>query len=266
MRKLLISGFWLLILIFFSTGFAFSQGKAEINFFFSNTCSHCAQEKSFLEKLKEENPEIKIKELSLLERENVDLLKKFYQDYRVPIKDQGLVPITFFSDLYFLGFDEKIGEEIKNYFFDLEGEPAKGDEISKKTSLALELEKKLTLPVFGKIDIEKIGLFAFSILVGILDGFNVCAMWALFFLLSFLVASGSRKRIFLIGGSFILVSGIVYFLFISAWLNLFLIIGYLKIIQTIISLLAVVFGLFCVKDFFAFGKGISFVYSQSHKR
>jgi len=120
-------------------------------------------------------------------------------------------------------------------------------------------EETIELPIFGEIDVSKMGLLTLSILIGILDGFNACAMWALCFLLTFLVASGSRKRIFLIGGTFIFVSGLVYFLFISAWLNVFLFLGYMDIIRIIISIFALVFGLVCIKDFFAFGKGISFI-------
>jgi len=124
---------------------------------------------------------------------------------------------------------------------------------------AQEENRIIELPIVGEVDLTKLGLLNLSILVGILDGFNACAMWALCFLLTFLVTSGSRKRIFLIGGTFIFVSGIVYFLFISAWLNVFLFVGYMEIIRILISIFAIIFGLVCIKDFFNFGQGISFI-------
>jgi hypothetical protein len=133
-----------------------------------------------------------------------------------------------------------------------------GEAEVEEASTAPEDSDKVTLPVFGEIDISKSGLLLFSILIGIIDGFNACAMWALCFLLTFLVACGSRKRIFLVGGTFIFVSGIIYFLFIATWLNAFLLICYLKV-QVAISVLAIIFGLVCIKDFFAFGKGITFI-------
>jgi len=245
-----------------------NQERIEINFFFSSTCPHCAQEKIFLENLEGKYPQLEIKKLGLFEKKNVELLKDFYQNYKVPSEIQGYVPITFIQERYFLGFSEEIGSKIENYILGLikeeplEPQPEEQVEPGTPTEEIVTpatSEEKITLPFFGEIDVSKIGLLTLSVLIGITDGFNACAMWALFFLLTFLVASGSRKRIFLIGGTFILVSGIAYFLFISVWLNLFLFIGYLKIIQTIISLLAIIFGLVCIKDYFAFGKGISFI-------
>ncbi len=260
---------WILSIIVFSLvlgsfNIIFAQEKIEVNFFFSVTCPHCAKEKVFLEQLEEKYPQIEVKKLGLFERVNVDQLKEFYRNYKVPSEIQGYVPITFIKDRYFLGFEEKIGNKIENYILGLiEGIPPEGQvepgEPTEEIVTPTTLEEKIRLPIFGEIDISKVGLLTLSVLIGITDGFNACAMWALFFLLTFLVASGSRKRIFLIGGTFILVSGIVYFLFISAWMNLFLFIGHLKIIQIIISLMAVIFGLICIKDYFAFGKGISLI-------
>jgi hypothetical protein len=158
-------------------------------------------------------------------------------------------------------FDNSIN--IDEWIFQWQGEEIiENDQITTTTTIENITEtgqETIKLPVLGEIDISKMGLLSLSIFIGILDGFNACAMWALCFLLTFLVASGSRKRIFLIGGTFIFVSGLVYFLFISAWLNVFLILGYMDIIRIIISVFAVVFGLVCIKDFFAFGEGISFI-------
>lgn len=257
-----------LSLIFSIFNFAFSQEKIEINFFFSTICPHCVKGKIFLEELEKKYPQIEIKKLGFIDKGNIELLKEFYRNYGVPSEIQGFVPITFIEERYFLGFSEEIGNDIENYILGLikkvplESQPEQPIEPgtpSEEIVTPAILEQIISLPIFGNIDISKTGLLTLSVLIGIIDGFNACAMWALFFLLSFLVASGSRKRIFLIGGTFIFVSGLVYFLFISAWMNVFLFIGHFKIIQTIISLLAIAFGLVCIKDFFAFGKGISFI-------
>ncbi len=87
-------------------------------------------------------------------------------------------------------------------------------------------------------------------ILGTLDGFNACAMVALGFLLTVLISMGVRKRVFLIGGTFIFVSAVVYFLFISAWLNLFLFLSHLKFITAIVGAIIVLFSVFLLKDYF----------------
>ncbi len=243
---------------------SFAQQAVEVFFFYSPTCPHCAQEKVFLDNLEKQHPEVSVKRYNA--SGYTSYLEEFYQAYNVPRDVWGWVPITFVSEKYFLGFDSGIGEAIEAYVSGLiesigsqpEGEAGASDGPGGITLPAPE-EEPLRLPIFGEVDISKTGPLAFSALVGIVDGFNACAMWALCFLLTLLVASGSRKRIFLVGGTFILVSGLVYLLFIATWLNLFLVIGHLKAVQAAISALAIIFGLVCIKDFFAFGKGVTFI-------
>jgi cytochrome c biogenesis protein CcdA len=60
-----------------------------------------------------------------------------------------------------------------------------------------------------------------------------------------------------IAGTFVLVEGIAYFVFMAAWLNLFMLIGVSRASQIIVGVIAIVAGLINVKDCFAFGRGIS---------
>jgi len=82
-----------------------------------------------------------------------------------------------------------------------------------------------------------------------MDGFNPCAMWVLIFLLALLINTNDKKKIWYIGGTFILVSGIVYYLFMAAWLNAFLFIGFIRTTQVIIGLLAVGAGIWYLREF-----------------
>ena len=97
----------------------------------------------------------------------------------------------------------------------------------------------------------------FTIAIGLIDGFNPCAMWVLLILLSLLVNLRNRKRLILIAGTFVLVSGAVYFAFMAAWLNLYFIIGLSRSIQVVIGLIALLIGAVHIKDFFAFQQGLS---------
>ena len=61
----------------------------------------------------------------------------------------------------------------------------------------------------------------------------------------------------LIGGTFVFFSGLIYFIFMAAWLNVFLWIGELKLITLVAGLVAMVIALINIKDYFWFKQGVS---------
>jgi glutaredoxin len=115
----------------------------------------------------------------------------------------------------------------------------------------------VSLPLIGAVRLEEVGLPLFTVAMGLLDGFNPCAMWVLLFLLSILVNVRSRTRMAVIGGVFVLVSGIVYFAFMAAWLNTFRLLGMARGIQVGLGGLALLLGGLNVKDAFWMGRGPS---------
>lgn len=126
-------------------------------------------------------------------------------------------------------------------------------------------DESVDLPLFGRVDASEVGMPTFTIAIGLVDGFNPCAMWVLLFLLSLLVNLKSRSRMFAIAGVFVLISGLTYFAFMAAWLNVFMFLGYLRGVQIALGVLAIVVGSIHVKDFFAFKKGISLSIPDSAK-
>jgi hypothetical protein len=124
---------------------------------------------------------------------------------------------------------------------------------------------ELTGGRFSNLSVERLGLPLFTIVIGLVDGFNPCAMWVLTFLLSLLVGIGSRPKIVLIAGTFVLVSGVMYFAFMAAWLNAFLLVGYSRPLQLALGALAALIGAIHIKDFVAFGRGVSLSIPESAK-
>ena len=90
-----------------------------------------------------------------------------------------------------------------------------------------------------------------------MDAFNPCAFFVLLFLLSLLVHAKSRTRMAIVGGTFVLFSGLVYFVFMAAWLNVFLIAGELRVITFIAGLIALMVAALNIKDYFWFKAGPS---------
>jgi len=249
--------FWLLLIIIFllfgaKVNFSLAQNQAEINFFYSAICPHCAKEEEFLKELKNQYPEIEIKEYEVISsQENQKILNEFYEKYQVPQKERGWVPVTFTPTKYFIGFTEQIGAEIESCIKEcLLGE--------KPTS------QKIKIPILGEVDLSKMSLPVLTLTIGALDGLNPCAMWILLFLIALLINTRSRKRMWLIGGTFILASGIVYYLILTAWLNLFLAISYVNLTRILIGVFALGVGAWQIKTFIGY-RGVCPVTDGSSK-
>ena len=124
---------------------------------------------------------------------------------------------------------------------------------------------ELSLPVFGHVRARELGLPLFTVAVGLVDGFNPCATWVLLFLLSFLAGLGSRTKMLLIAGEFVLVSAVAYYAFMAAWVAIFSLIGVSRAVQVALGLLGLFVGAVNVKDFFAFHQGLTFSIPESAK-
>lgn len=146
------------------------------------------------------------------------------------------------------------------------GQGGDGTDVAPGIAVAGEGEATgIDLPWLGRVEWQQLGMPLFTILVGLVDGFNPCAMWVLVFLLSILVNLHSRVRMVAIAGTFVFVSGAAYFAFMAAWLNVFLLIGYLRPVQLLLGGLALLVGSIHVKDFFAFKRGLSLSIPESAK-
>lgn len=124
---------------------------------------------------------------------------------------------------------------------------------------------EVRVPFWGKLNVDRLGLPLFTVAVGLVDGFNPCAMWVLLFLLSLLVNLKDRRKILAVAGTFVVISGLAYFAFMAAWLSVFLIFGLLRWAQVLLAVLAITVGTIHIKDFFAFKQGVSLSIPESVK-
>ena len=128
-----------------------------------------------------------------------------------------------------------------------------------------QASETITLPVLGEIRWRDWGMPAFTIAVGLIDGFNPCAMWVLMFLLSLLVNLRDRWKILAVAGTFVVISGVAYFAFMTAWLSVAKLVIFLRPAQLVLGVLGLIIGLIHIKDFFAFKKGVSLSIPDSTK-
>ncbi len=243
--------FFLAVLIFL--GFwqgASAQEQVEVNFFYSQTCPHCAKEKLFLEQVEKDYPEVKINKL--LVSENIGLLQEFYKNYNVLKGELGLVPITFIEDKYFLGFDEKTQEKIENCIVN---KVENGPESPCDEESINGFSDKVSLPIIGEINPQKYSLATLSVMFGFFDGFNVCSLGALILILGLVLSLKERKKIFFYGGVFVLTTAIIYGFLIFLWHQIFsLFAGYLRVMEIMIGILGIGGGVYFLKEFIRFKK------------
>ena len=216
-----------------------------IEYYFRNGCPHCYRAKLFLDQLHREQPDIVIHSFNVLDKGSGE--KRFIELVdRYEIQRPG-VPSFLVCGHFIVGFDSpgSTGSRIKSLL-----------EVEKEKPQTSALPPaNITLP--GNISVKEYGLPLFTIIIGLIDGFNPCAMWILLFLLTLLINLRSRMRILAVAGTFVLVSGLVYFAFMATWLNLFLVIGFSRTLQISVGLIAVIIGAIHIKDYFAFRKGVS---------
>lgn len=215
-------------------------------------CAQCQAALGYLESTKRYETELVIRAYEVKKNpDNMRLFKKYADAYNTTI--QG-VPMIFIGNKFYVGYRmgsscRMLAQEIARQL----GEHADDD------------ENKIDVPFIGEVDVSNVSLLQFTIVLGLLDGFNPCAMWVLMFLLGLLVYSRSRRRILLIGVVFVAASGLVYFAFMAAWFNLFRIIGLSSLLIKVLAVIAMTMGLINLKDVFFFKKGISLMIPESAK-
>ncbi|WP_246043828.1 thioredoxin family protein [Geomonas edaphica] len=258
-RALTLS-FALLLLVFLTCRFAWAAPEATLYYFWGVGCPHCEQAKPFLEELKRKYPDLKVEATEVLQhRENIPRLMLMAKERG---REATGVPVFILGPHYLSGFSEQTRAQLENAV--REALPPAGGASSKAPPAAAP-QPPVAVPGLGELDPQRYSLPVFTLVIAALDSFNPCAFFVLFFLLSLLIHARSRRRMLLIGGVFVVASGVLYFLFLAAWLNLFLIVGSLPAITAVAGLLALFIALVNIKDFFLFHKGISLSIPEDKK-
>jgi glutaredoxin len=253
---------------------ATSEQQPDLEVFVREGCRHCAAAKEFLTDLKIRRPALRIF-LREVGADPAALSRLAELASRFKIQPVG-VPAFYVAGELIVGYAEdttrtKIIALLDRAKADMPLPPP--SDACRPTvncdepvpSPSRTADDRIEIPWLGPLSVRQIGLPAFTLLIGFVDGFNPCAMWVLLFLLSLLASLRDRAKMALIAGTFVLVSGLVYFAFMTAWLNAFLFVGLSRAVQIALGVIAVLIGTVHIKDFFAFGAGLSFSIPESAK-
>lgn len=250
-----------------------SEPAPDLEVFVRSGCPHCEAAKAFLADLQRVRPELRIVFHDIArDRNALARLDRLAQARSIPVVG---VPAFYVNGELLIGYqdDQTTGARLLAMLTPSPTpptadsfaacRPAKTD--CTATEPHTREEDSVLFPWVGRIRAAELGLPLFTLAIGLLDGFNPCAMWVLLFLLSLLVTLRDRFAMALIAGTFVLVSGVIYFAFMAAWLNIFLLIGLSHTVQMMLGTLAIGIGAVNVKDFFAFRRGFSLTIPDSAK-
>lgn len=243
-------GLFLLLPLTLSSPLAAAATTAErtLTVYVRTGCPHCADAKEFLAQLQPQRPDLQIVYRAV--DQDADARAELLRISRANDLWPPGVPTFVIDGRVRVGFGDpqKSGPELVA-FIDQNAAPVQIVETA----------------LFGTLNVSQLGLPLFTLALGLLDGFNPCATWVLLFLLSLLVRMKDRARIALVAGTFVFVSGAVYYAFMAAWLNVFLLVGMSNALRVGLAVLALLMGAVNVKDFIAFKKGISLSIPESAK-
>lgn len=257
MKKILL---WLILTITLLFPMAINAEEINLYLFHSQDCTHCQSERKWLESIKDKYDNLNIYEYEITRNsDNSALLDKVKERLS---STSNYVPYTVIGEQHWIGWNEdnkaKITEAIENYDFskrDIVNEVINnidGDKIGNTEDSIENNDDKteFTVPVLGKIDAKKVSLPIMAMVIGFVDGFNPCAMWVLIFLISMLLGMKDKKKMWILGLTFLIFSGLVYLLFMLAWLNIAVSLSSIRWIQLIISAVALIGAFVNLRSYF----------------
>ena len=224
-----------------------------IYLFYGEECPHCEALMKYLDELLQDE---KYKNVNFEKYEvwhDKDNAKKLSDIGEILEVNATGVPYLIIGRNVIVGYSEGMNTEIENIInYYIEGnyyDPAgdylhdRNTENLKKLKYEKENKDEYDVPILGKINAKSVSLLLVSIVIGAVDGFNPCAMWILLFLLSLLISTKDRKKMWVLGLTFILTSGLVYLLFMVSWLNVAKHTSEIVFVRYLIGVFALIFGL-----------------------
>lgn len=236
------------------------QPQVQLYFFWALTCPHCARARPFVEAIPQARPWVALHALELTRHpENVRL----YEAMAARLGGEAAsVPALLFCGEMHVGWES---EATTGAFLRQRLDACRARVMAGQPAATAPPAEPLRVPLLGTVDPASLSLPVLTLVLAGLDAFNPCAFFVLLFLLSMLAHQKSRRRMLLIGGLFVLVSGLMYFAFMAAWLSVFQLFGHLAWVTLAAGALAVFVGVVNVKDFFLFEQGLTLSIPASKK-
>ncbi len=230
-----------------------TAAQTTLVFFHEIGCSHCAHTEAFLESIRPNYPELEILHYEIHEPDALDLLPKLLEAYGV---EEGAVPIVFVGDVSF----------VNGVFYGLEEEPfapiGRSEDLALERAIRLACDSGVPSPL-SRVDESSSASLAENltvpavILAAAADSVNPCTFAVLVLLLgTLLVAQRSQSRALVLKAGFAFTAAVFisYFLMGIGIFSAIQAAGVQRPFIMAVSSLAILLGLWNMKDYFAYGK------------
>ena len=254
----------LLLFVFFLPLTVFAQDKNIILYFFhGDGCPHCADEEKFLKSIEEKYDNLEIVRYEVwYDEENAELLSKVNDAFSIT---RTGVPTNVIGSTVISGYSDATGKKIEraiefyqeNEYQDVISHIQDGtfdtsmiDNRFDVQESQLDDELTVDVPIAGKYNLKKFSLTSAAALIGLIDGFNPCAMWILLFLISVLIGMKDRKRMWILGLTFLITSALVYMFIMLSWISIAVKITTIVWVRNIIAIIALIGAIINLRSFF----------------
>ena len=241
------------------------KNLVNIYLFHSYTCKHCKEEIKLLDELEKEYDNIKVYKYEVNENGNGELLKNISEIMGSKVTG---TPYTIIGNKVFSGYDyenskgrfkgaieyyskygyeDKVGEYISS--IPLPNYEVKDTDPDVDEYISNYISYKVKLPLIGEVKLKNLTLPLITVVIGLADGFNPCAMWVLLFLISMLIGMKDKKRMWILGSTFLLISALIYLIFMMSWLNLANLLISVVWVRVIIAIVSLVGGIINLRGY-----------------
>lgn len=220
-----------------------SEQGLEVDFFYHSGCTHCKDQYPFNERIAATYPSVYFVYHDGANPGEYAQLVEMLAGTGIT-EEQLDFPLTIVGNQAFIGWEseETTGKEIEEAIKQCLAGNCPGTE-------NVEVPDEVDVPIWGKITTSDYSIAGLAVILGLVDGFNPCAMWVLVYLISLIMVLNDRRKAWLLVGSFVFASGVLYFLFMTAWLNAFLLVGYSRIVTIVVGLVALGAGIINMREF-----------------
>lgn len=273
-----------------------------IYLFWGDGCPHCAKAKPYFENLAAVHPEVVLKTYEIYyDQGNQKLFTQMAEKFGV---EQLAVPTIFIGPYFLQGYSEELDSNIESVVVqcikdgcvdaglglmttavlatptlvptlavtqaptitstEIQVSADSGSQPSQPSG-NLNQSHRLVIPILGTVNLDSQSALLSTILIALVDGFNPCSLWVLTMLLVLTLHTGSRKKVFLIGMVFLTVTAGIYALFIIGLFSVLKIASFMTWIRILVALVALLFAVVNIKDYFWYKEGLSFTIADTKK-
>jgi cytochrome c biogenesis protein CcdA/glutaredoxin len=223
-----------------SAGSSAEPPVVEIVVFHGDGCPHCAKLLAFLDELDDRYPDLIVTLHEVWhDTANQALMTETLAAFG---EEPQAVPTVVIGEIVIVGYSPAIADRIETIVAELfSGRPAPDPEQGAYV---------IDVPLVGAVDVGSRSMVGATLLIAFVDGVNPCSLWVLSMLLALVVHSGSRRRVLAVGALFLLVTSLLYGLYMVGAYSTLAVVGERAWIRAGVAVIAGSFGILHLKEHF----------------